>query len=85
MEPFNHPIALRMEGCVVEAKISREEQNPDQTEEVNWAPLLEVRTAGTPNLETQVERKAQTQDSAEMEVNRATSGQQDVWVIMVRR
>ena len=52
MEPFNHPIALRMEGCVVEAKISREEQNPDQTEEVNWAPLLEVRTAGTPNLET---------------------------------
>ena len=27
-------------------------QTPDQTEEVNWAPLLEVRTAGTPTLNT---------------------------------
>ena len=53
--------------------------------EVNWTPLSEVRMAGTPNLETQVERKALTQDYAEMEVNGATSGQQDILSIMVRR
>ena len=58
---------------VVEVEIPREVQTPAQTEEVNYAPLLEVRTAGTPNLETYVERNAQTQDSAEMEANKATS------------
>ena len=50
-----------------------EEQTPVQMEEVNWVPLLELRTAGTLNLEIQVEIKAQTQDSVEIEANGATS------------
>ena len=33
-----------------------------------------MRTAGTPNLDIQVEMKAQTQDSAEIEDNGTTSG-----------
>ena len=82
MEPLNHPIALRMEGG---CSIGQDSKEPDQTEEVNWAALSEVRTTGTPNLETQVERKARTQDSAEMKVNGATSGQQVLQSIMVRR
>ena len=85
VEGLDHPIALRMEGALVEAKIPREEQTPDQMKEVNWAPLSEVRMAGIPNLKIQVERKARTQDAAEMEANEATSGQQVVWSIMVRR
>ena len=74
-----------MEVVIVEAKIPRVAQKPDQMEEVNWAPLLELRPAGTPNLETQVERKALTQDSAEMYVIGATSSQQDVLSIIVKR
>ena len=50
-----------------------EEQTPVQMEEVNWVPLLELRTAGTLNLEIQVEIKAQTQDSVEIEAKGATS------------
>ena len=40
---------------------------------------------GTPNLATQVKRKALTQDSEVMELNGATSGQPVVLSIMVRR
>ena len=53
--------------------------------EVNKAPLSEVRMAGTPNLETQVERKAQPQDTVEKEVNRAISRLLVVLSTIVRR
>ena len=87
---MNNTTADRWLGIIlyqlsVEVKILRDKQSPDPTEEVNWAPLSEVRMAGTPNLKTQVERKARTQDSAEMEANGATSGQGVVRSIIVRR
>ena len=85
MEPLNHAIALGMECSFVDVEIPRDEQTPAQTEEVNCVPLSEVRTAGTPNLETQVDRKARTQVSAEIELNGATSGHQVVQLIIVRR
>ena len=62
----------------------RTEQTSDQTAEVNWAPLSEVRRAGTPNLETQVEMKAREQDSAVMEDSGTASGHLEVLLIMVR-
>ena len=68
------PLLWGWNAVVVDVEIPREEQTPAQTEEVNCAPLSEVRTAGTPNLETQVDRKAQAQVSAEIELNGATSG-----------
>ena len=52
--------------------LPRNEKTLAQTEEVNCAPLSEVRTAGMQNLEIQVERKAMAQDSAEIELNEAT-------------
>ena len=60
------------------------EQTPDQTAEVNWVPLSEVRRAGTPNLKTQVEMKAREQDSAVMEDSGTASGRLKVLSIMVR-
>ena len=59
---------------MVNAEIPREEQTPARMEEVNCAPLSEVRTARTPNLEIQVDKKAWVQDSAEIKLNGATSG-----------
>jgi hypothetical protein len=44
-----------------------------------------VRTAGTPNLEIQVEIKARAQDSAEMEDKGTASGHLVVLSIMVKR
>jgi hypothetical protein len=70
---------------VVEGEIPRTEQTPFQIEDVNWEPLSDVRTAGTPNLDIQVEMKARTQDSAEIEDNGTTSGHLVVLSIMVRR
>ena len=61
------------------------EQTTDQTEDVNWEPLSEVRRAGTPNLETQVEMKALAQASAVMEERGTTSGHLEVLSIIVRR
>ena len=52
-------------------------------EDVNWAPQSEVKRAGTPKREIQVEIKAFAQDSADMEVNGAASGQRVVWSIIV--
>ena len=69
------PLLSGWKEIVVEAEIPRDKQTPDQTEKVNWALLSEVKMTGTPNLQTQEERKAGTQDSAEMEAKRATSGQ----------
>ena len=68
------PLLWGWNAVFVNVEIPREEQTPAQTEEVNCAPLSEVRTAGTPNLETQVDKKARAQDSAEIELNGATSG-----------
>jgi len=42
----------------VEAEIPKTEQTPVQIEDVNWQPLSNVRTAETPNLDTQAEMKA---------------------------
>ena len=61
---------------MVDAEIPREEQTPAQTEKVNCAPLSEVRTAGTPNLEIHVDKKVWAQDSAKVKLNGATSGHQ---------
>jgi hypothetical protein len=38
----------------------------DHTAAVNWAPLSEVRAAGTPNLETQAAMKASAQSTADI-------------------
>ena len=61
------------------------EQTSDQTAEVNCAPLSEVRRAGTLNLETQAEIKAQAQDSVVMEDKGTASGHLEVLLIIVRR
>ena len=52
------PLLWGWNAVVVDVEIPREEQTPAQTEDVNCAPLSEVRTAGTPNLDTQVDKKA---------------------------
>ena len=70
---------------VVDGEIPRECQSLVQTEEVNWLPLSDLRTGGTPNIENQARRKALTQDSAVMELNSATSGLHVVLSIRVRR
>ena len=63
----------------------RTEQTSDQIAEVNWAPLSEVRRAGTPNLDTQAEIKARAQDSVVMEDKGTASGHLEVLSIIVRR
>ena len=68
---------------VVEGEIPKTEQTPFQIEDVNWEPLSDVRTAGIPNLDIQM--KARTQDSAEIEDNGTTSGHLVVLSIMVKR
>ena len=45
------PLLWGGNAVVVDVEIPREEQTPAQKEAVNCAPLSEVRTAGTPNLE----------------------------------
>ena len=65
-------------------EIPRTEQTSNQTAEVNWAPMSEVRRAGTPNLVTQVEMKAREQDSVVMEDSETASGHLEVLSIMVR-
>ena len=42
----------------MEAEIPKTEQTPVHIEDMNWEPLSDVRTAGTPNLATQAEMKA---------------------------
>ena len=64
-------------------KIPRERQTPAQTEVVNCAPLSEVKVEGTPNLEIQVEIKALTQTSVEIDDKGTASGQRVVLSIMV--
>ena len=59
-------------------------QTPAQTEDVNCAPLSEVKVAGTPNLDIQGELKALTQVSVEIEDIGTASGQRVVQAIMVR-
>jgi len=54
-------------------------------EEMNWLPLSEVRVSGTPNLETQVEIYALTQDSAVIEDKGTTSGHLVLLSIIVSR
>ena len=51
------PLLSGWNAVVIDAEIPREEQTPAQTEEVNCAPLSELRTAGTPNLELRRIRK----------------------------
>ena len=69
MESLYHPVTLRIEqGCWRGQDPKRiTDSRPDGGDK--GAPLSELRTARIPNLETQVERKAQTQDSAEIEAN----------------
>ena len=55
-----------------------------RTEDVNCAPLLEVKVAGMPNLDIQVEIKALTQVSVEIEDKGTASGQRVVLSIIVR-
>ena len=69
MEPLDHPDTLRMkQGCCRgQDSERRTDSGPDGGGKLS--SLSEVRTARTPNLETHIERKAQTQDSAETEAN----------------
>ena len=85
MKMFNEPIALRMKACGGRDGDPKRVTDLVQREEVNQAPLSDVIMTGKPNLETQVTRKASTQDSAEKELNRVTSGQWVVLSIMVSR
>jgi len=62
-------------------EIPRERQTPVQTEEVNCAPLSEVKVA---NLEIQVEIKALTQTLVETDDKGTASSQRVVLSIMVR-
>jgi len=58
--------------------------NCGHTEEVNCAPLSEVKVAGTPNLGIQAEMKAFTQASVEIDDKGTATGQQVVLSIIVR-
>ena len=69
----------------MDGEIPREQQTPVQMEAVNWAPWWNMRTEGTPNLATQMERKNLTQVSAVMELNEATSDQHVIQSFMLRR
>ena len=42
-------------GVALKPKRTREMREPVQIEDVNWEPLSDVRTAGPPNLDIQVE------------------------------
>jgi hypothetical protein len=53
--------------------------------DVNWAPLLEVMVAGTPNLEIQLAKRALAQSAAVMEGSGIASGHRDVLSITVNR
>ena len=66
-------------------KIPRMEQISDQTEDVNWEPLSEVRRAGTPKLKTHIEMKALAQASAVMEERGTASCHREVLSITSRR
>ena len=59
------------------------EQTSDQTEDVKWNPQSEVKRAGTPNLETQVDIIARAQSAAVMEAK--GTAHLEVLSIMVRR
>ena len=60
-------------------------QTPVQMEDMNWLPLSEVKVSGTPNLETNVEIKARTQDSAVIDDKGITSGHLVLLSIIVSR
>ena len=66
-------------------EIPRTEQTCYQTEEVNCAPWSEVRRAGMPNPETQVEIKAIAQVSNVMEDSGIASDFLKVLLIIVSR
>ena len=86
MKTFNDSITLRVKaGSKVDGEIPSKQQTPAQAEDVNCAPGSEVRTGGTPNIATKVKRKALTQDSAVIELNRATSSQCVVLSFLVSR
>ena len=70
---------------MVEREIPRVVHTPAHMEDVNCVPRSEVRMARIPKCAIQVEIKARTQDSAEMDCNGATSGHQDILSIIVRR
>jgi hypothetical protein len=53
--------------------------------EVNWAPLSEVKCAGTPKRNTHVVKKALAQSIAEIEAKGTTSTHLVALSIMVKR
>ena len=61
------------------------EQTSDQTEDVNCEPLSEVRRAGIPNLETQVNRNTLAKLSVEMLETETAFGQCEVQSIIVSK
>ena len=54
-------------------------------EDMNWLPLYKVKVSETPNLETHVELKARTQDSAVIDDKGTTSGHLVLLSIIVSR
>ena len=85
MEPLYHAIALRMEHscCKCRDPKRRADSGPDGGGKL--CALSEVRTAGTPNLEIQVDRKVWAQDSVEIVLIGVTPDHQVVQSIIVRR
>ena len=85
MEPLDHPVALRMERGLRRSQDSYTltDSGPDGGGKLSSSVRGE--DCRTPNLETHVERNAQTQDSAEIEANGANSGQRFVLLIIVKR
>ena len=68
---------------MVEREIFNVSQTLAQIEDVNLATWSEVKRAGTPKHEIQLEIKACAQDSADMEVNGVASGQRYVRPIII--
>ena len=81
METFYHPIGFRVEtsGSSIINSQRFTDSDPDEGCEL-WT---EVKRAGAPKHEIQVEIKASAQDSADMEVNGVASGQKVVWSVIV--
>ena len=73
MKPFNHSIG------------SLDPRNSKERTNRGWAPQSEVRRAGTPNLETQVEIKARAQVSVVMDDSGTASGHLEVLSIIFSR
>jgi hypothetical protein len=70
---------------VITCLIPRPLQKEVHEAEENWVPLSEVRVSGTPNLATQQERNADTQEAADISLRGTASSQREVRSTIVSR